>query len=67
MNSQIILNLATPCTRDKIEEVADQEIAEFNSWFVNKFTGQGDISRYERAILKTYIIAKLNNSKDVSS
>ena len=38
-----------------VEAFADNEISTFEDWFVTRL-GEQPLSKYERAILKTYII-----------
>ena len=46
--------------RESASKAVDTEIDEFNQWYLNKYTGQQPISRYERAMLKTYLMHKLD-------
>lgn len=53
----------TPSTT-QAEQAADQEIDNFNSWYLSKFTGDAPLTNHERAILKTFIVYKLDGSID---
>ena len=38
-------------------KIADEEIVRFNQWFMSK--GNAPLASFERAILKTYVVATL--------
>jgi hypothetical protein len=45
--------------RKEVLDRAEQEVQAFEAWF--KTTGAGELSKFERAILKTYVVAKTTN------
>jgi len=53
----------SPAERVAIMQKADVELAEFEKWFATPVSeggsGNSGLSRFEKAILKTYIIAKI--------
>ena len=44
--------------RKELLEEADREIALFEKWFTGQGKGIEPLARFERAILKTYLVAK---------
>jgi hypothetical protein len=53
----------TPKEKKEILSQADKEIDAFEKWFLT--TGAGSLSKFERAILKTYVVAKVTNQFEV--
>lgn len=48
-------------TRDELADAVDLEIQSFNDWFIKTFDGAEPLARFEIAILKTYLMNKLEN------
>lgn len=52
----------SPFTRQEAEQVADNEIKEFNDWYTNHFREQAPLTRFERAILKSYLVYAMDGT-----
>lgn len=62
MPLKVTIDGKTDATRREAEKAADDEIAAFNNWYLNKFTAQQPLTNYEKSILKTYLVYKLEGS-----
>ena len=51
-------------TREELMQAADREILAFEEWFVAK--GAEPLAKFEKAIIKTFILARASNSFTVS-
>ena len=47
--------------RNQLADTVDHEIQSFNDWFINTFEGAEPLAKFEKAILKTYLMLKLEN------
>lgn len=47
--------------RNQLADAVDREIQSFNDWFIRTFEGAEPLARFEKAILKTYLMNKLEN------
>lgn len=45
--------------RDEMVDAVDKEIDEFDKWFVQSFEGAEPLLKFERAILKTFLLYKI--------
>lgn len=45
--------------RNQLVDAVDEELQAFNEWFVSTFEGAEPLAKYERAIIKTYLMKKL--------
>lgn len=45
--------------------IVDREIERFNQWYLHSFTAQQPLTKYEKAILKTYLMHKLTEDDHV--
>jgi hypothetical protein len=52
----------TDMDRNQLADAVDREIQSFNDWFISTFEGAEPLARFEKAILKTYLMLKLENS-----
>lgn len=48
--------------RDQLISLVDNELSRFNVWFTSTFPGNQELSRYEKSILKTYLMHKLEEN-----
>lgn len=48
-------------SRNELADAVDREIQSFNDWFIDTFEGAEPLARFEKAILKTYLMNKLEN------
>ena len=55
----------TPKERKEVLDRAESEVTAFEVWFQS--TGASPLAKFEKAILKSYIIAKMTNKFDVES
>lgn len=49
--------------RKLVEEIVDEDLRRFNVWFQEK-VGDGPLSQFEKAALKTYLYFKLLGEND---
>jgi hypothetical protein len=61
MDSKVTVDIAGVDKKD-YEAMADKEISDFEMWYTRKFTGQAPLTRYERAILKTFLMFHINRA-----
>lgn len=47
--------------RNALADAADREVQSFNDWFIRTFEGTEPLAKFEKAILKTYLMYKLEN------
>lgn len=52
----------SPFTREESEKVADEQIEAFNDWYMSCFRDQDPLTKFERAILKTYLVYAMDGS-----
>lgn len=48
--------------KEELSKLIDAEIDDFNLWFTSTFKGAGSLARFERSILKTYLMWKLDRT-----
>lgn len=47
--------------RNKLADLVDDEIRSFDDWFTGSFDGAEPLAKFEKAILKTYLMNKLES------
>lgn len=47
--------------RKKLLETVDREIQSFDDWFLRTYKGNAPLAHFERSIIKTYLMFKLDN------
>lgn len=52
--------------RDQLEHLADGELDRFEEWFTTAFPGNQPLAKYERAILKTFLMFRLEENAATS-
>lgn len=49
-------------TREEVSRVVDEELDKFEDWFTSTFDGVVPLAKFERSILKTYLMWKFGRS-----
>jgi len=47
--------------RKRLLETVDREIQSFDDWFLRTYEGNAPLAHFERSIIKTYLMFKLDN------
>ena len=48
--------------REELSRLVDIELDDFDLWFTSTFDGESSLAKFERSILKTYLMWKLGES-----